>query len=265
MLKDVIGSISKAAGRLLKNWRALLIFLALYLALLAAMYCFVVATGVGTLFQVFLSLALPIIAPIIFFVLQTMAVSYLNVENGPKALLRRSLKDFWKVIVVTVPFVLLAWLIIYLLGKIPLEAAPAAVTPRAGARASSTPTQWPSVLVGAFEFILLFIALPLAAVHLWIAAVTDGMSRMLKGAGRTMIRAFSPGSVLIYLIGLLVFGALPYLLIQNRTPWGGAWVEMSLLGMRLVVAALLVLAGWIITLGALSDNNARGSSTPATS
>src|SRR5260370_665582 len=114
MIKNVIGSIGAAAHRLLSNWRASLIFLLLYLAMLLAIYMFL-TTGVATVGQLLILAITVAMASVIFFVIQAMAVSYMSGEpgadeSGAGRLVVRSLQGLWQLVVISLPFFLLAWL-----------------------------------------------------------------------------------------------------------------------------------------------------------
>jgi hypothetical protein len=52
--------------------------------------------------------------------------------------------------------------------------------------------------------------------------------------------------------GFLIFGVAPYLLLFRVTPTKHAWLEISLLVVRLAVVFALTLFGWVITVRALS-------------
>jgi hypothetical protein len=258
MLKNVIGSIGAAAHRLVSNWRASLIFLVLYLAMLLAVYMFLV-TGVATVGELVILGVTVAIAPVIFFVIQAMGIGYMADESGAGRLLAKSLKGFWKLVIITIPFILLAWLLVYLIGKIPAgtavahEAVRAAASPgRTAAHPAPQPIDWRGVGLAALQFLLLGIALPLAAINLWIAALRDGLGHAVRGAHRVLHRSFAPGAMLIYLVGLLIFGVVPYLLVELRPPLKGEWIEVGQLGFQLALAALLSLFGWVLTLGALT-------------
>lgn len=260
MLKNVMNSIATATRHLLRNWRAIVVFLGLYLALLAAIYFFVL-TREATVLQLLLNLILVIIAPALFFSLQAMSVSYAQGETKLSVLLLQSLRECWKLILISVPILLLAWLIVYLLGKLEINllggirdaARAAAAAPRSPTRTPETPGRWLEITFTTLRFLLLGIALPLAAIHLWIAATREGLGAALKGAGRAIVRAFAPRAVLTYAVGLLIFGVIPYFLIFTRTPVNNWWIDGGLLAVRLALALVLVLFGWIITLGALSE------------
>ena len=263
MIRNALNSIATAARNLLRNWRALVVFLVLYLALLAAIYFFV-ETHEATILQLLLNLILAIIAPALFFVLQAMGVSYMQAEAKLGALLRQAWREWWKLIVISVPIMLLAWLVIYLFGKLEgdvlgavRDAARSTTTaPRPSNRAAEPPGRWLEISLTALRCLLLYIALPLAAIHLWIATARDGLGQAFKGIARVVIRAFAPRAVLIYAVGLVIFGVIPYFLISKRTPFGGAWVDMGLLSARLALAFVFIVFGWVMTLGALTNISA---------
>jgi magnesium-transporting ATPase (P-type) len=253
----------RAARRLFGNWRALLILLLLYAALIASVYFFI-AVREASAWQVLATFLLALIAPVLFFIIQTIGVRY--VEDGVRTrdLLRWSVRDFWKLLLVTVPVLLLVWFVAYLFGKFQL-ATPAAVAEaaRAGAGAAATAARppartvseafsWKEVILTTLRFLILGLVLPLMAIHLWIAAARRGLVGALRTIKSVMAAALAPGAVLVYGIGLLLFGVIPYFLITTNYSRGGAWTEIGLLGGRLLLASLFMLCGWIITLGALS-------------
>jgi hypothetical protein len=260
MFKNVIGSIGAAAHRLITNWRASLILLVLYVAMLFALYTFLV-TGVATIGDLVILAVSMALGALIFFVIQAMGVGFMA-EGGAGRLVVQSLKNVWKVVIVTIPFVLLAWLLVYLIGKIPAgtavahEAVRAVPGPgRAAAHAAPQPTDWRAVGIAALQFVLFAIALPLAAANLWIAAAGQGLGHAAKRAHRILYRSFAPGTLLIYIVGFLIFGVIPYLLVVLRPPVKGEWIEVGQLGGQLALAALFSLFGWILTLGALTQRS----------
>src|SRR5262249_35410548 len=222
MVKNVIGSIGAAARRLVRNWQASVVILVLYLAMLLAVYLFL-STMVATIGQLVVTGITALAAPLIFFVIQGMGVSYMDDEpgaarSGAVGLMVRSLKGFWRLVLISIPFLLLAWLLVYLLGKItpstaaaaaaPHVAAPAAghtavkaaaATAHVAARPSAQPTDWRGVGMTALQFLLFGIALPLGAINLWIAVARDGLGHATKRAHRTLYRSFAPGTMSIYL------------------------------------------------------------------
>jgi len=58
--------------------------------------------------------------------------------------------------------------------------------------------------------------------------------------------------VFVYACGFLIFAVAPYFLITKTISSERAWLEFSFLMLRLSASALLVLLGWVTTVGALS-------------
>ena len=245
MFKDIFASITSAARKLFTNAGATLIALLLYAVLLLVLYVFFV-TGVGTVTHVLLSLViLPLAAIVLFFVLQALAVSYVRIGVGPGYLLRRALRDCWKLLLVSLPLFVLGWLLRYgfdwAAGKLNYEQT----------------RGWLGTCVSWARFVVLWLALPLMAIHLWLAAVREGAGAAYRGFLRHAVHAFAPRAVAIYALLFALFGVAVYSLLFTRTQFGGAWVEMSLLGGRIALALLLVFVGWLVTLGALAEVTAR--------
>jgi hypothetical protein len=248
-----------AARRLFLNWRALLTLLLLYAVMLTSLYFFI-AVREASVWQVLVTFLLAALIPVIFFVIQTIGVRYVESGVRTKDLLRWSMRDFWKLLVATVPLLLLAWLLFYLFGKFQVNVPAAATTAganAAAARPAAVPTaaelfSWKEVVLTTLRFLIFGLVLPLLAIHLWIAAARRGLKGAFRNAGRVLAGALAPGAVLVYTIGLLLFGVIPYFLITTTYSKGGAWTQLSLLGTRLLVASLFMLFGWLITLGALS-------------
>jgi len=256
LMKSVLEAFGKASSRFFRNWRALITFIALDAALILALYEFF-ATREATVLQVIVTFLLPVVAVVLFFILQAMGVQYMQDDRNTRTLMKTSLKEFWKLMVVSVPFICLAWLAVYLLGKIHVDAVAAARTVTAthsGFSSSSQPIQWEALGLSTLQFLLLYVVIPVAAINLWIAVARDGFGHALKGVG-ALANAFKPGSVVIYVVGMLIFGVIPYWLVSMTTHSKNAWVEFGVLVSRLAVAALLSLFGLIITLGALTVKN----------
>lgn len=249
----------RAARRLFGNWRALLVLLVLYGAMLASTYFFI-SVREASLWQVLVTFLLAALAPALFFIIQMIGIRY--VEDGLKTreLLRSALRDFWKLLVVTLPLLLILWLVVYLFGKLQMNV-PAAVSEagRVGAEAAARPPargvevfSWKEVLLTTLRALILYLVLPLIAIRLWISVAREGLGHTVRNLRGVPAHALAPGAVLVYAIGLLFFGVIPYFLITTHLTRGGAWMEISLLGVRLFLASLLMLLGWVITLGALS-------------
>jgi len=252
MIKNVIDTMVTAARGLLKDWRLMAAFFGLYVALSVAVSLFVV-TRESSIWQLLLTLLLAAAALLLFFVLQVLAVSYTQNEARLGVLFPRSLKIFWKLIVVSLPIFLLGCLLAYLLGKLQAQISVAPPLVRPSGRGSAPPSQWLGVVVTGLWYLLLCLVLPLATFHLWIVTTREGLGAALKQVGRVLARAFAPRSVLIYVVGLAVFGLIPCLLLFTKTPVKSWWIDVGLLGARDVLAFLIALFGWVITLGSLAE------------
>ena len=220
-LEPVIAMFS-AARLLVKSRRALALILGAYAGLLTVVYLFV-STREATIPQLILTLAVVIAAPVLFFVLQAISVSY---TNGPVS--KQILRTCFKVTVVTVPVIGLTALGVYGLSKV-------------GSLV---------LLATALRYLLIGVIAPLLAIQLWIAA--SNSERLFSNLRKIAMKAFGPQSVVVYVCGFLIFAVAPYLLITQKIPTERAWVEFALLTLRLSVSALLVLLGWVTTVGTIS-------------
>lgn len=260
MLKQTFQSIAAAVRNVFSNWPSLLVTAIVYAALLAALYTFVVVREASVL-QVVLTFVLALAAPLLFFWLQSLIVGGIADEHGTSVghLLKRSLGDLWKIIVVTLPLLALTILIGYLLMKaqtrwgatIPNEAADLPRRATAAAR-DGRPVDWKNAGLSTVRYLLFGLVLPLAAIHVWLVTARDGLAAAIKRAGGIFSRAFSPQSVLIYVLGFIVFGVIPYFILFKSTASSRAWLEVSLLATRLAIVFALTLLGWVITIKALS-------------
>jgi hypothetical protein len=242
-----------------RNWQSTVLIAIVYAALLAVLYFFVVIRE-ATFVQVSLTFASAIIAPLLFFVLQAMVASDER-ESTVGSLLKRSLTSFWKVILITLPLIALAVLIVYLLGKAQAhfdasareaaEALPRRLAAAANARDAATPIDWRAALLSTVRYLSFGLILPLAAIHLWLATVREGLGAGIIKLRHHLARAFAPQSVLIYIAGFLIFGVAPYYLLFRTTQTKHAWLEVALLVARLVAVFALTLFGWVITVRAL--------------
>src|SRR5712692_10122318 len=116
MIKRIFNALAWAARVLLRDWRALIILFVLYLAMLGAIYLFFV-TREATVGELILSLLLALAAPVLFLIIQTMAARHSSKGEHAWNLFVSSLRDFWKLLVIAVPLILVAVLAIYLFGK----------------------------------------------------------------------------------------------------------------------------------------------------
>ena len=257
MIKETFAAVGNSARGLLRGWAGLALLHALYAALLVCVYWFF-ATGVATTWQLVVSGLTFLLAPLLFFILQAAAAHFAVGATAPGGLLRRALRDFWKILLVSLPLVALGVGLVYLLNKLhhylpqPDEAARAAQHVPGPRAAPPEPLHWAEALTSSLWLLLLGFALPLVAAHLWLSVARDGLKATLRRAHRVAGRAFLPRPVLVYAVGLLFFALLPYFIIFTRTPVKAAWGELLLFGLRLALAFVFTLWGWTITLGALA-------------
>ncbi|MDT7688010.1 MAG: hypothetical protein QOE46_769 [Acidobacteriota bacterium] len=255
MIKDSLKALGASARDAFGNWRGLLLLSVLYAALLACVYLFF-STGVANTWQLVVSAATVFAAPVLFFALQAAAANFALPGSTFGAVARRTPRDFLKVLLLALPIAALAVLFIYLLGKLQahlpkVDEAPHSFVPATG-EAKPAPLLWQNALVSSLWLVLLGMLLPLVAAHLWLSTARAGLVATLKRVHRVVGRAFAPQSVLVYAIGLFVFGLTPYFVLYTRTSVSNGWAELMLFGLRLALAFVLTLWGWAITLGALA-------------
>jgi hypothetical protein len=264
MITNSINAIVTATLKLLRNWQYMAILAALYALILAGLYLFI-TTREASVGQIALSFAVAILVPLLFFVLQTISATYTNGAAQPTNLLKRALKNFWKLIIISLPIIALALAMAYGLGKIQARAGIGVQRPSSESmyrRPVNAPGQpmvgkprlipWGMVLFNTVWYLLFAVAFPLAMIHLWIAVAREGLKPTLTKIRTVISHAFAPQSVLIYVVGLIVFGGIPYLVLFRATPASKAWLELGVFVVRLALVFVLTLCGWVITMGALS-------------
>ena len=243
----------------LTNIRALLLFAALYALLLGTFYIFV-STREATAWQVLVTYALLILIPAEFFVLQAAIIDYArDLKFSWKRILRHAVKIF----VVTIPVLIAAWIIWWLVNKL-AGRYPAPLPPVAfdSKNPKPLPMHWPSLLIGTLRFLLLGVAVPLAAIHLWIevtardvrATFAGGAKTFLKRIGATLARAFASETVLTYALGLFVFCLIPYAILFLTMTVKGTKTAFAIFIMQVVLAFLFVLLGWVVTIATMVRN-----------
>lgn len=257
MIKETFVAVGSSARGLFRGWGGLAVLNVLYAALLASAYWFF-ATGVATTTQLVISGLTFLVAPLLFFVLQAAAAHFAVGASAPGGLARRALRDFWKILVVSLPVIAVGWGLYYLLGKLDgylLHDAAAGATqqyvppPQVGR--PPDPLTWKETFSSTLWLLLLGFVLPLVAAHLWLSVARDGLKATVRRFHRVTGRAFLPRPVLVYAVGLVLFALMPYFIIYTRTPVKAAWGEMILFGLRLALAFVFTLWGWTLTLGAL--------------
>ena len=270
MAKRIFHALNSALRHLLRNWTTLIILLVLYLAMLGAVYVFLAARE-ATVAQLIVSFALAIAAPLLFLIIQTMAARFRDGQGHAWALLGGSLRDFWKLLVIGLPIIAIAVLAIYLFARIetstPAAVVREAVRGVAGAPRTPAPkpqaANWQSIAITALKYLLFGLVLPLAAVHLWTATARDGVKEAFKNLARILARALAPQAVVTYAIGFVFFAVAPYFLIVTRTPVAGWWIDLGLFVARLLLAVVISLTGWVVTLDALGELTVQGNSERA--
>lgn len=228
MFSQTIKAAVTAVRMLFKNRLTLVLLVGTYGALLFAGYLFV-STREATITQLLVTLGLIVVAPLLFFALQAVSVNYVS-GPGAAGLVRKSAFDGLRLVAVSVPVIALTVLAFYGLGKIHSH----------------------QTIVVAVRYLLVGVIAPLLAIQLWVVASRDGLRQLLRRVPQAMAKAFAPQSVFIYACGALLFAIAPYFLIFHTSQIERAWLEASLLAVRLVLSAFLILFGWVTTVGTLS-------------
>lgn len=228
MFSQSIKTALSAIRSLFRSWTTLLLVAVLYGGVLVSGYLFV-STREATILQLAITLSAIVIAPALFFALQAMSVNYTS-NAGSMALIKKTARDSLRLLAVTLPVILITAMTVYGLSKI-----------------NSQPT-----IVTAVRYLVIGVIAPLLAIQLWIAASHEGLRSLFRHAHRIAARAFAPQSVFVYACGLLVFAVAPYLLIFLHVEIERTWLEVSLLVVRLSIGALLIVLGWVTTVGTLS-------------
>ena len=248
-----------AIARTFANTGALLVFATIYAFLLVASYIFI-SIREATIWQVLVTYALLILIPLGFFTLQA---AIINRAIDQKLRWRVIIIDALKFFVVAIPVLLVVWLLYYLLNKISAHyPAPIVevIKPDPKTPPQTPPLHWPSLIFATARFVLWGVALPLATIHLWIA-VAGGEVRalfsysaksFLKRTGLALAYSFSPDSVLLYGLGLIVFFVLPYVILVPTFTVNGNKMEFAVFVLRLVLSFLFSLVGWVVTLTAFA-------------
>ena len=253
MIKEALAALRDTAQSLRRTPAYLLVFVALYLLLLVACHLFI-TTRVATVPQLIVTALTALAVPLLFFLLQAASVNYTRTTGSTKSLLRRAAADFPKIILVSIPLILLGIGLVYLLNKLQLRfpvPPPKPIVTNAIEVESPVPFAWSEFLFFAIRLFLLGILLPLLAIHTWLSVARRGLMATMKNLFGVLRSTFAARSLLIYTLGLLIFAALPYFLIFTRTPVSHPWAELIIFGVRLIMVFTLTLFGWIITTGAL--------------
>ena len=257
MITSVLKTWFQSMRALLRNIGVLIVFTALYALLLATLYFFI-ATREATVWQVMITLAGLVVIPAEFFILQA---AIIDRTKQQKFNWRGILIDAVKLFLVTIPILLLGWLVWYLLNKwqahFPPPAPPVTlqrITP------PPPPVHWPTLLFATLRCLLFGVALPLMTIHLWIGVAGTEIRTLFAGGagpffrriGKAFARAFASDSALTYAFGLIVFFAIPYALLFIPLTIKGNKTEFAFFIFRLVLVFAFTLIGWVVTLSALT-------------
>jgi hypothetical protein len=213
-----------AVRLLFKSWRVLLMLLLLWAGLLTAVYLFA-STREATISQLVLTLVVIIAAPALFFVLQALSVTYAE-GRGEK----RLAIDCLRLVVVSLPILIVTLLAVYGLGKV----------------------QTHVTIVTTLRYLLIGVVAPMLTIQLWIATTKSGLRSLMKSLRSVVSKTFAPQSVFVYACGFLIFAVVPYLMVHIGPLIERPWLELSVLVVRLTASALLILLGWVTTIGAMS-------------
>ncbi|HEX8072547.1 MAG TPA: hypothetical protein VF546_21545 [Pyrinomonadaceae bacterium] len=273
MTKNVLAALGAAFRALVRHIPALAVLALLYALFIGACY-FLVTTREATLWQVGFTFVFAVAVPLLFCALQAGCAAFAVGADAPGATLKGAARGFWKVLLVSLPLVLLVVCGVWALNKVEarLKAKPAAETMAGGSHGDVTEDEgevlsvpaneqvhedeparkpkvrWSFVLLVAVRLLLFGLVLPLVALRLWLGLARGGFRTLFKGFGRVL----APESVLTYAVGAVLFGVIPYFLLFTRTGTGSAWSELTLFGLRLLLAFLCSLAGWVLTMRALA-------------
>ena len=272
MTKNVIAAIGASIRALLAHIPALVVLGVLYALFIIACYFFI-TTREASVIQVLFTFVFAVAIPVLFFALQAGCAGFAVGMDAPGATLRIAGKAFWKLFVVSLPLVLVIVLCVWLLNKVEtrITAKPAPATqsethgsvsedeseplsvpmhaPAHEEEAKKPKVHWSYVLLVTFRLLLFGIVVPLILIHLWLGIARDGLRGLFKGFGRVL----APQTVLTYAVGMIIFGVIPYFLLFTRIGTKGEWSELLLFGVRLLLAFLLSLTGWVLTLRALAE------------
>jgi hypothetical protein len=210
-----LNALLSALRLLFMNRRALYSIVFAYAGLLTTLYLFI-STREATISQLLVTLFSIAAAPALFFLLQSISVTYTS--GNLRKLVILSIKLF----IVSLPVI---GLIVFAAYKVNMTT---------------------------LRYLLIAVIAPLLAIQLWIATSNTGLRSLVKRLGQVLSKTFAPDSVLVYACGFLIFAVAPYLLLRKSISTERAWLEISLLTVRLAASATLMLVGWVTTVGAIS-------------
>lgn len=253
-MKNALREISESARKVARRGRVLIPFVVIYIALLATTGIFITIRE-ATIKDVLITMTLLIIVPALFFLLQAMCITLSETESTGD-LIKSSVSIVRKVAVISLPFIVIGIALFVILGRVENFFSPT-LRERSIATLAREGEPWVKVVFSTLRLVIFGIVIPLACIHAWLAVRRQSIRHVLSTFKSTITTAFGLRSIKTYIAGFVLFGLIPYVLIAIRTPSDRAWLEISMLTMRLVLAFGLMLVGWVITVVALQ----RGLST----
>lgn len=249
MFRNAFNSILLALKKLVRGRQAMIALLAVFAALLASIYTFM-RVREATISQLVFTFTLLLAIPVLFFVWQSVSINYVKSDEDSRWL-PHSIYRCWKLAIVTVPAVAIVVALWFVLDKLQLRFG---IGP--GANGVVQHSKWWTVFT-ATRFALVGVVGPLMIIRLWIASLQSGLLSIPRHLRQFVAGTFSSESILIYVAGSVFFLVIPYFVINKPVSTQKAWLEFTILGVRLVISALLVVVGWATTVGALTVAGSR--------
>lgn len=266
MFKRIIDSLQRSLKSLFGNMVALGALTGSFVTMLLALYP-TLTFSVARVWQVLFILVMFCLSVVLFFLIQAMGLLYVDEPTGASQFLKSAGSKFWKLLVVSLPFLVLLSLAVWGTGKIDS-------TITAGMReAANSAGGYDKVLavekqidrihlvVKYVNLTLVCLVLPLFLIQLWNRIVTIGGRNTLRNLGSTILASYRPSAVITYLLGSVIFFVVPYFLISMKIPIKAPWAELFALGVRLSIAILIAYFGWIVTVGAIRLQDRQTSGT----
>jgi hypothetical protein len=218
-------SLSSSPFLLLRDKRSFAALYAALLALLGVSWLFVTSRE-STLFEVFLTFALPLVIVGLFFFWQAMCFCY-EAGGAVSELLEHAWRLWPKLLAASLPLLFAGGSLFSLAARL---------------------SAYISLILGAL--------LPLFTIHLWLATAQHGILGAWRNAGQVLAQTFAPRSLLTYVVGLLGFAVAPYLLAQARLPLPGRW-QIAWFVARLALALAIALFAWLATVVTLKCQHSK--------
>ena len=251
------------------NIGALTVFIMIYALLMTTFFRFIWIRE-ATVWQVVWTYTFMILIPAEFFIFQAAIIDRVRDQKFRWGVI---LVDALKFFLATIPVLLLGWLIHYLLNKLQLRyPAPIIVSPNlAAGPPKSQPAHWPTLLIASLRFLLIGIALPLTAIHLWIALAggemrawfAGGAKGLFKRIGSTVARGFGFESVFIQGLGLILWLIVPWIILGVLFSPKGYKASLALIVGQIALAFIFNFFGWVLTISALTRNASEPPPQPA--